>query len=121
MQPSPQPVPSAPLPQPPLQPETPPPIGDPRSLVPYLETFQAVVEGGTNAQVFTFWVRTLRIELETITDECSRAEAKKLLQEIDKVGHWYSHEAKRPGEALALILSPIRKLTEYLSQPPPPK
>lgn len=101
--------------------ELPPPLGDPRSLLPYLETFLGVVEAGTSGQVFAFWIRTLRIELETITDECIRAEAKKLFQEIDKVGHWFSHEARRPGESLPLILSPIRKLTEYLKQATPPK
>src|SRR5581483_553358 len=95
------------------------PAGHPRSLIPYLETFIGVVEGGTTAEVFAFWLRTLRTELETISDPVVHAEAMRLFQEIDKVGYWFAHEARRPGEALPMILSPIRKLMEYLQQAEP--
>ena len=95
------------------------PPGHPRSLVPYLETFVGVVEGGTTAEVFAFWLRTLRTELDTITDPNIRAEAMRLFKEIDKVGYWFAHEARRPGEALPMILAPIRKLTEYLQNASP--
>jgi hypothetical protein len=96
-----------------------PAAGHPKALVPYLETFIGVVEGGTTAEVFAFWLRTLRTELETITDPQIRAEGMRLFQEIDKVGYWFAHEARRPGEALPMILSPIRKLMDYLQNAVP--
>jgi hypothetical protein len=95
------------------------PAGHPKALLPYLETFIGVVEGGTTAEVFAFWLRTLRTELETITDPQIRAEAMRLFQEIDKVGYWFAHEARRPGEALPMILSPIKRLMDYLQSAVP--
>ncbi|GEM_PF-3552071 len=92
------------------------PAGDPRSVVYYVETFLSIVEGGITGQVFAFWTGVIRTELKSITDESVRAEAMRLLQEVDKVGAWFAHEAQRPGEVLPLILSPIRKLMEYLKQ-----
>ena len=85
-------------------------------MVYYVETFHGIVESGITGQVFTFWIGVIRTELGSITDEIIRAEALRLLIEVDKVGAWFSHEAQRPGEALPLILSPIRKLMEYLKQ-----
>jgi hypothetical protein len=90
------------------------PTGDPRSVVYYVETFLSIVDSGITGQVFAFWIGVIRTELGSITDEVTRAEAMRLLTEVDKVGAWFSHEAQRPGEALPLILSPIRKLMEYL-------
>ena len=92
------------------------PTGDPRSVVFYVETFHAIVESGITGQVFAFWIGVIRTELSSVTDETIRAEAMRLVTEVDKVGAWFSHEAQRPGEALPLILSPIRKLMEYLKQ-----
>jgi hypothetical protein len=92
------------------------PTGDPRSIVFYVETFHAIVESGITGQVFTFWIGVIRTELSSVTDDAIRAEAMRLVTEVDKVGAWFSHEAQRPGEALPLILSPIRKLLEYLKQ-----
>ena len=103
----------------PLSPPIPPiayPAGDPRSIVFYVETFLGIVETGITGQVFAFWIGVIRTELSSVTDDAIRAEAMRLLTEVDKVGAWFSHEAQRPGEALPLILSPIRKLMEYLKQ-----
>jgi hypothetical protein len=90
------------------------PPGHPKALIPYLETFVGVVEGGTTAEVYAFWLRTLRTELDGIADPAIREEAARLFLEIDKVGYWFAHEARRPGEALPMILAPIRRLMEYL-------
>ena len=111
----PNPDPNMALPPPPLFPQ-----GDPRSVVYYVEIFLGIVESGTNGSVFTFWIQVVRTELGAIVDEKVRAEALRLLQEVDKVGHWFSHEARRPGDALPLITSPIRNLMDYLKQAAPP-
>jgi hypothetical protein len=113
-----------PTPQPNLQTAMPPsafPPGDPRSVVFYVETFLGIVESGITGQVYSFWIQVIRTELEAISDEAVRTEAMRLLQEVDRVGHWFSHEAQRPGEALPLILTPIRALMDYLKQAVPQK
>jgi hypothetical protein len=116
IQPTPNPDPN---PMPPLPSAVAYPPGDPRSLVFYVETFLSIVEAGITGQVYTFWIGVIRTELKGITDEPVREEAMRLLQEVDKVGHWFAHEAQRPGEALPLILAPIRKLMEYLKSAAP--
>jgi hypothetical protein len=106
------------------QPGVPPPpfgAGDPRSIVFYVETFLGIVESGTTGQVYSFWLQVIRTELQAITDEPTRNEALRLLQEVDKVGHWFAHEARRPGEALPMIVTPIRNLMDYLRQSAPKK
>jgi hypothetical protein len=109
-------MPDSPNPQP-----APSGSGDISSIISYVETFLGIVEAGTTAEVHAFWVQTIRNELQTVAAPSIRTEALRLLQEVEKTAYWFAHEAERPGEALPLICSPIRRLLEYLRQAAPRK